>query len=479
MMMKIFKNFSEDMYPSFKYPQKEPHFLIIGINERSINFFEKIREKNKICCIDFVDESIPSHFNLNKACNLVELDFFLSKKKVDKVIILLPIKSFYEKICNIVCICKEHKVDFYFPELFDGHGRGIFYKSDSILKMNRIDLDTHIIRCKKTYAIIFGTNNKAINISQKIKTDHRYIFLGFLDEVAFSERANPLVCSLKEKEISDYISKNIIDEVFVTLTAKKFYAEIISIFRICQEQGIIMHLCNEPFGMNHKITYINYNFGKNIDIDNFHDHTIVYTYSAHIHIKRLFDVSIALLALFFLAPLFVIITITIYINDGKPIFFIQERIGINKRRFKMLKFRTMSKNAEKEQAQLEGFNEVKGATFKIKNDPRITKIGKFLRKTSLDEIPQFINVIIGDMSIVGPRPLPVRDFERFYDNTHRRRFSVKPGITGPWQISGRNNLDFKEWMNLDIAYVDNWNIYKDIKILLKTIPAVLTGRGAQ
>lgn len=144
----------------------------------------------------------------------------------------------------------------------------------------------------------------------------------------------------------------------------------------------------------------------------------------------------------------------------------------------MFKFRTMIRGAEKIQASLEDLNEADGAVFKVINDPRLTRVGGLLRKTSLDEIPQFVNVLLGSMSLVGPRPLPVRDFERFYDSSHRLRFSVKPGITGLWQVSGRSDVDFEEWMKLDTFYIDNWSLLLDILILLRTIKAVFVSRGA-
>ena len=144
----------------------------------------------------------------------------------------------------------------------------------------------------------------------------------------------------------------------------------------------------------------------------------------------------------------------------------------------MLKFRTMVRNADQQQSLLEDQNEADGPAFKITNDPRITQVGKFLRKTSLDEIPQFLNVFMGSMSIVGPRPLPIRDFKLFYQNEHRRRFSKKPGITGLWQVGGRNEQDFEEWMRLDLEYVDNWSLILNLKIIIKTIFVVLSRKGA-
>jgi lipopolysaccharide/colanic/teichoic acid biosynthesis glycosyltransferase len=160
------------------------------------------------------------------------------------------------------------------------------------------------------------------------------------------------------------------------------------------------------------------------------------------------------------------------------VFFAQERVGLNKRRFRLYKFRTMIPDAERKLAELECFNELSGPVFKIKNDPRITPIGKFLRKTSIDELPQLYNVLIGDMSLVGPRALPVRDYNGFDQDWHRRRFSVRPGITCLWQVNGRNNVPFDKWMELDLEYIDNWSLWLDLKILLKTIPAVVSGYGA-
>ncbi|MBE9522842.1 MAG: sugar transferase, partial [Proteobacteria bacterium] len=149
-----------------------------------------------------------------------------------------------------------------------------------------------------------------------------------------------------------------------------------------------------------------------------------------------------------------------------------------KRRFRLYKFRTMVKDAQQKQAELEDLNEVMGAAFKITNDPRITPVGKFLRKVSIDEFPQLINVLKGDMSLVGPRPLPVRDFNGFHIDWQRRRFSVRPGITCLWQVNGRHNIPFDKWMELDLEYIDKWSLLLDLSILIRTIPAVLKGSGA-
>jgi lipopolysaccharide/colanic/teichoic acid biosynthesis glycosyltransferase len=160
--------------------------------------------------------------------------------------------------------------------------------------------------------------------------------------------------------------------------------------------------------------------------------------------------------------------------------FRQQRAGLNGRPFTMFKFRSMVTNAEQLKQELAALNEMSGPVFKVTNDPRITRVGKFLRKWSIDELPQLLNVVRGEMSLVGPRPLPVDEVARFDDLAHRRRLSVPPGLTCLWQVSGRNDVkDFKEWVRLDLEYIDNWSLWLDIKILLRTIPAVFTGAGAK
>jgi exopolysaccharide biosynthesis polyprenyl glycosylphosphotransferase len=197
-----------------------------------------------------------------------------------------------------------------------------------------------------------------------------------------------------------------------------------------------------------------------------------------IMVKRVFDFVGSLLLIGIFSPVLLIISLLILATSGRPVFFIQERMGINKRIFPLFKFRTMVANAQQRQAELERFNEADGPVFKIKKDPRVTLIGRFLRKTSLDELPQLFNVLRGEMSLVGPRPLPVRDYKGFNQDWHRRRFSVKPGITCMWQIRGRSSLSFEQWMKLDIYYIDHWSLWLDFKILVLTIPEMLWGDGA-
>ncbi|MDY6900362.1 MAG: sugar transferase [Cyanobacteriota bacterium] len=196
-------------------------------------------------------------------------------------------------------------------------------------------------------------------------------------------------------------------------------------------------------------------------------------------VKRCFDLCCSIILLILFSPLYFLIALLIKLDSPGPIFFRQERIGLHCKKFKIWKFRTMVTNAEKLQANLEAKNEIKdGVLFKMKDDPRITKVGKFLRLYSLDELPQLFNVLLGDMSLVGPRPLPLRDVEKF-QTPHFIRQEVLPGITGLWQVSGRSDIEkFEDAVKLDISYIEDWSILLDMRILLQTVGVVLRKTGA-
>ncbi|MDR2463053.1 MAG: sugar transferase [Verrucomicrobiales bacterium] len=202
--------------------------------------------------------------------------------------------------------------------------------------------------------------------------------------------------------------------------------------------------------------------------------------SLQIFAKGIIDRAGSFLLLALCAIPMLIISVLIKLSDRGPVLFNQKRSGLHGRPFMMRKFRSMVANAEQLKTELNHRNEMSGPVFKITNDPRITKIGQFLRKTSLDELPQLLNVLKGEMSLVGPRPLPVYETLAISENAQRRRLSVKPGITCLWQVTGRNEVNtFEDWVKLDLEYIDNWTIWLDIKILLKTIPAVLRFHGAK
>jgi exopolysaccharide biosynthesis polyprenyl glycosylphosphotransferase len=194
-------------------------------------------------------------------------------------------------------------------------------------------------------------------------------------------------------------------------------------------------------------------------------------------LKRTFDLVVAGLGLLFLSPILLVIAITVKLSSRGPVIYRSVRPGMAGKPFYCFKFRTMREHAEQIQVDLESLNEKSGALFKIREDPRLTSVGRFLRRYSLDELPQLVNVVRGEMSLVGPRPLPMRDFNRL-EEWHKKRYLVLPGITGLWQVSGRSELDFDDLVRLDFLYLERWSIMLDLSILLKTVPAVLSRRGA-
>jgi exopolysaccharide biosynthesis polyprenyl glycosylphosphotransferase len=194
-------------------------------------------------------------------------------------------------------------------------------------------------------------------------------------------------------------------------------------------------------------------------------------------LKRAFDLVGASLLLILLSPVLASIALAVRLSSRGPVLYRSARPGMGGAAFACLKFRTMSSNAAQAQDDLEPLNEASGALFKIRSDPRLTRVGRFLRRFSLDELPQLWNVLRGEMSLVGPRPLPLRDFERL-DDWHKKRYLVLPGITGLWQVSGRSELDFDDLVRLDFLYLERWSVFLDLTILLKTVPAVLSRRGA-
>jgi exopolysaccharide biosynthesis polyprenyl glycosylphosphotransferase len=194
-------------------------------------------------------------------------------------------------------------------------------------------------------------------------------------------------------------------------------------------------------------------------------------------VKRGFDLIVSVLVLVVGLPVWIAIAIAIKVGSPGPVLYRDRRVGLNEREFAMIKFRTMRADAPKLQAELEAANEAEGALFKVRDDPRVTSVGAFLRRFSLDEVPQVLNVLRGEMSLVGPRPLPLRDY-RLLEDWHRKRYLVLPGLTGLWQIAGRSDLSFDDLVRLDFYYLENWSIWLDISILLKTIPAVIAARGA-
>jgi exopolysaccharide biosynthesis polyprenyl glycosylphosphotransferase len=317
--------------------------------------------------------------------------------------------------------------------------------------------------------VVIGAGTRGQKIVKLIKETPEigYHFAGFIDDIDDPEVLGNL------DQIPQVLAENVIDEVILCLPIKTFYDKMDSIARTAEEQGITVRVYSDLFNLR-LARAVSGEIGEA---------PILSLYTApqadwRMFIKNAIDFAGALVLLILLSPLLLIIALLIKLTSSGPVFFIQERVGLNKRRFKMFKFRTMCVDADRRQSQLEALNEADGPVFKIKNDPRVTQVGKWLRKTSLDELPQLINVLLGDLSLVGPRPLPERDFLKFNKLWFNRRFSVKPGITCVWQISGRSETSFDKWILQDLEYIDKWSLVLDFKILVKTIPAVLRGSGA-
>jgi exopolysaccharide biosynthesis polyprenyl glycosylphosphotransferase len=274
-------------------------------------------------------------------------------------------------------------------------------------------------------------------------------------------------------QLSTVIADEPVDEVLIALPIHKYGPLVDTIVRHCEEQGIIVRVRTEMFNTGVARSYT----------DELEGVPVVTIQSGpqdswQLIAKRLIDILGSAGLLLLLAPIFAIVTVLIRLDSAGPILFAQERVGLNKRRFRMLKFRTMLDGADQQQLVLEHLNEAEGPVFKIRNDPRITRVGRILRRFSIDELPQLFNVLKGDMSLVGPRPLPVRDVNRINVQWHKRRFSIKPGITCLWQVNGRSNIGFNDWVRMDLDYIDKWSLGLDLKILMKTIPVVLRGPGA-
>jgi exopolysaccharide biosynthesis polyprenyl glycosylphosphotransferase len=272
--------------------------------------------------------------------------------------------------------------------------------------------------------------------------------------------------------ITAILKDHVIDEVIVAVPRGLLVA-VEKVIRACEEEAIKVSLMADVFDVNAaRVTLRGFTRLPLLSFE------AIAQAEWKLAVKRGLDLVLTLLAMPLVLPLMGIIAAAVKLDSPGPVFFSQERVGLGKRRFRMLKFRTMVDGSDRLQAQLEHLNEAQGPVFKIANDPRITRVGRILRRTSLDEIPQLLQVIRGDMSLVGPRPLPLRDVNLFDQAIQRRRFSVRPGLTCLWQISGRSNLEFSKWLELDLLYIENWSLSLDMKILLRTIPAVFRGSGA-
>lgn len=323
-------------------------------------------------------------------------------------------------------------------------------------------------------AVIVGTGAGAMRACDELAAhpDWKYSVLGVVDSTPVELNGTALPRLGRISDLEEILMRQVVDEVIVTLPLKSQYSAVERVIAVCERVGVQVQYSEELFD----VSWSNHCRPAVQEHRKFVLKMVPEDYRHRV--KRAFDILGSLFGLILCAPVFLVTAILIKTTSKGPVFFKQERYGLGKRKFRIFKFRTMIEDAEQAQAALEHMNENSGPVFKIFKDPRITRVGAFLRKTSIDELPQLINVLKGEMSLVGPRPLNLRDVSRFSEAWLMRRFSVKPGITCLWQISGRSNVSFDRWIELDLHYIDHWSLQLDFRILAMTLPAVIRGEGA-
>jgi len=319
-------------------------------------------------------------------------------------------------------------------------------------------------------ALIVGTGPEACQLADQLQGWTDYEVLGFVDDENQMAEATSLPYLGAVAECPDLVSRYDVDDIFVTLGRHR--ASLASLVLALQPRGVRIRFVPDLLDI---VTV-------HTAIENLRGIPLVAVREPPISglnavIKRAFDFCGALIGLVLCAPLMVVIALLIKLDSPGPVFFLQERAGRYGKPFRMWKFRTMVADAEQRLSQLVDIEKLEQPAFKLKEDPRVTRVGRWLRRISLDELPQLINVLRGEMSLVGPRPEQV-DLVKRYNASQARRLLVKPGITGSMQVSGRGDLPFEERLKLELAYIENYSLWEDIKILLKTIPAVLSSRGA-
>ena len=328
------------------------------------------------------------------------------------------------------------------------------------------------------YLLIVGTNERARAFAKEVekRPELGYRLVGFADDEwegmeEFRKGGGKVVTDLSGLKL--FLLENVVDEVVVCLPMRSLYLEASRVVEACREQGITVRYMGRVFeGARPE--------GVSVDIGL----EPVVTVSSGLMegwpglVKRGIDLLVSGVGSVVLLPVFGVIALLIKLDSPGPVFFTQERKGLKKRTFRMFKFRTMVEGAERTQEEMEKKAGVRGPIYKWKDDPRVTRVGRWLRRTSLDELPQLWNVFRGEMSLVGPRPLTTREHDRLPEEWKMRRSSVRPGMTGLWQVNGRSEVGPEEWMELDLAYLDHWSLGLDLKILLKTVWAVVRGKGA-
>jgi len=321
------------------------------------------------------------------------------------------------------------------------------------------------------FVLMVGANPSAQDFADRIER-HADLGLSVIGHLSASDATvsltRPVIAPLDE--IERVLHEHVVDEVAICLPVER-WDMVEPVTRLCAGEGRVVRIPGD--GRGPLVAG-----GVSEDFDGLTITSLLYgpDRAVALFLKRALDATLAGLLLLVLSPLFAALALNIVWRDGGPVLFRQTRVGLNGRRFTLFKFRTMLRDAELRQEEVAHLNEVRGRAFKATNDPRLTRSGPFLRRTGLDELPQLWNVLRGDMSLVGPRP-PLPSEVEGYDVWHRRRLSMKPGITGLWQVSARREAEFDRWVAIDLEYIDRWSLWLDLKILVRSLPAIVAQEG--
>lgn len=325
--------------------------------------------------------------------------------------------------------------------------------------------------------LLLGDTNRARAIAARIDANrvlgYRIVGLVVAEQSALESESSGLPIVGHVDDLQAILEKHPVDEMILCLGLDEYAEAIGAAIHLADDLGIVVRLFPDE-ALSRLVAKMRVERFENAPVVTlFRENMLV-----QLFLKRVLDVVVSAVVLVLLSPLLLAAAIGIRLTSPGPILFAQERVGMNRRRFRMYKFRSMCGDAERRRNEVAHLNEMDGPVFKIKDDPRVTPLGRWLRATSVDELPQLFNVLRGQMSLVGPRP-PLMDEVEHYEWLYRKRLSIKPGVTCFWQISGRNDVSFRQWMELDRTYVDNWSLWLDLKILALTIPAVLFRKGAR
>ena len=354
-----------------------------------------------------------------------------------------------------------------------------FFVAAFAYEMTRVFISSPQLRWRirdSEQVVIVGSGRRAAKAWRELRTRHHRTksVLGFVDDRDPSLMPPDIAGRFlgPVDTLHDLFLNHVVDELFIAVPVRSCYDLAQRAVSLAEAAGVRIVCLNDDYDLVHAKA-LRQRTALFLELAPKDERRI-----GAETLKRAFDIVASITGLVALAPTFVLIAAVIKLTSPGPVFFVQQRYGYRRRRFPMWKFRSMVANASELMVHLETQNEARGPIFKIKNDPRITAFGRFLRRTSLDELPQLWNVLLGDMSLVGPRPMSLRDVSLFEHAQLMRRFSVRPGVTGMWQVNGRGSLSFDQWIKLDFSYIDQWSLALDFKILARTVPAVLKRSGA-